>query len=467
MKDKDHPLPAGADHPSDHASNASNASNAPASLASPSRRQLVRVVLQGAALPGVCAAFGVAGAHAATPSAGTKASSAASAAGDTVTVLRDFNDPYLELLRLLTVAAEIEHGLMVQYLYAGFSVKPVYQAVAGYGAPNTNDLIGIAVQEMQHLGKVNQLLVALGASPVMIREDFPFEPDIIPFRLHLEPMSRASLGKYVWCESPPGATDLAQQRNPSDQAFCSMLELALGKDQRPNFVGNLYDAVIATVKELTATKEASLPDLLAWLPALQEIKNEGEVGHFKFFKRTFLGKHEGFGGRPDPWMLPVADALYPAYQLPVDPTAYAGHANQIKDPLAQRLAWLGNLHYWVVLNLLSVGYSVGSQDLIALSRGHMMVPFNSLARQLAKMGSGMPFDPLGQGYLRTAKNGGSLRFIRHLLSEADRLEAQIGKELPSDYAVGFCKSTSGALAQLEPKIRSARAPMQPWDDGLA
>ena len=43
-----------------------------------------------------------------------------------MTVLRDFNDPYLELLRLLTVAAEIEHGLMVQYLYAGFSVKPVY-----------------------------------------------------------------------------------------------------------------------------------------------------------------------------------------------------------------------------------------------------------------------------------------------------------------------------------------------------
>ncbi len=442
---------------------ASTADAAVLGLPSPSRRRLVRVVLQGAALPGVCSVLGVPGAHAATPSAGAPAP----AAGDTVTVLRDFNDPYLELLRLLTVAAEIEHGLMVQYLYAAFSVKPVYQAVAGYGAPNTNDLIGIAVQEMQHLGKVNQLLVALGASPALIREDLPFEPDIIPFRLRLEPMSRASLGKYVWCESPPGATDVARQRNPGDQAFCRMLEHALGKDQRPNFVGDLYDAVIATVKELAAARDASLPDLPAWLPVLDEIKKEGELGHFQFFKRTFLGKHEGFGGRPDPWMLPVADALYPAYQLPVDPTAFSGNPNQIKDPLAQRLAWLGNLHYWVVLNLLSVGYSVGSQDLIALSRGHMMVPFNALARALAKMGSGMPFDPLGQGYLRTAKNGGSLRFIRHLLSEADRLEAQIGKELPSDYALGFCRSTSAALAQLEPKIRTARAPTQPWYDGLA
>lgn len=241
----------------------------------------------------------------------------------------------------------------------------------------------------------------------------------------------------------------------------------LGKDQRPNFVGDLYDAVMHTVKELAATKEASLPDLKAWLPVLQEIKNEGEHGHYQFFRRTFLGRHEGFGGRPDPWMLPTSDAHYPAYQLPIDPTAYPGHPNQIKDPAAQRLAWLGNLHYWVVLNLLSLGYSTGSQDLIALSRGHMMVPFNSLARQLAKMGSGMPFDPLGQGYLNNVRSGGGIRFIRHLLAEADRLEARVGKDLPSDYAVGFCKATSAALVQLEPAVRGARAPTRPWDDGLA
>ncbi len=430
-------------------------------LASPSRRQMVRVVLQGAALPVVGSALG-------GTSVGVRAADSAPAAlaSDTSTVIRDFSDPYLELLRLLTVAAEIEHGLMVQYLYAAFSVKPVYRAVAGNGAPNTNDLVGIAVQEMQHLGKVNQLLVALGASPVMIREDFPFEPDIIPFRLRLEPMSRASLGRYVWCESPPGATVVHHVHSAEDVAFCRLLEHVLGKEQRPNFVGNLYDAVISAVKEVATLRDTGLPDVLAWLPLLQEIKSEGELGHFQFFKRTFLGKHEGFGGRPDPWMLPVSDPLYPAFQLPIDPTAYIGHQHQILDPTAQRLAWLGNLHYWLVLNLLSLGYSVGSQDMVALSRGHMMVPFQSLARRLAQMGSGMPFDPLGQGYLRSVKNGGSLRFIRHLLDEADRLEAQIGKDLPSDYAMGFCKVTSSALRQIEPALHAARAPTLPWDDGL-
>ncbi|MEQ1805704.1 MAG: ferritin-like domain-containing protein [Burkholderiaceae bacterium] len=440
----------------------SDSESAVGEMHNPSRRQMVRVMLQSAAaVPLMGAALGAAPAGA--NAAGSQAEAPAS---DVATVIRDFSDPYLELLRLLTVAAEIEHGLMVQYLYAAFSVKPVYRAVAGHGAPNTNDLIGIAVQEMQHLGKVNQLLVALGASPVMIREDFPFEPDIIPFRLRLEPMSRASLGRYVWCESPPGATDVHHVHGAEDLAFCRLLEHVLGKEQRPNFVGNLYDAVMSAVNEVAATKDASLPDVLAWLPALQEIKSEGELGHFQFFKRTFLGKHEGFGGRPDPWMLPASDPLYPAFQLPVDPTAYIGHQHQILDPAAQRLAWLGNLHYWVVLNLLSLGYSVGSQDMVALSRGHMMVPFQSLARQLAQMGSGMPFDPLGQGYLRSVKNGGSLRFLRRLLDEADRLEAQIGKGLPSDYAVGFCKATSAALGQLEPVLRTARAPTQPWDDGL-
>jgi hypothetical protein len=39
---------------------------------------------------------------------------------------RDFSNPYLELIRLLKEAAEIEHDLMVQYLYCAFSLKPAY-----------------------------------------------------------------------------------------------------------------------------------------------------------------------------------------------------------------------------------------------------------------------------------------------------------------------------------------------------
>jgi ferritin-like protein len=435
------------------------------SPASSQRRQFVRVVLQAAALPIAYSALEVPSARAAEPR-GAKPLTG----NDPVHIVRDFQDPYLELLRLLNVAAEIEHGLMVQYLYCAFSIKPRYAALAGYGAPSANDILGIAIQEMQHLGKVNNLLGALGAAPVLIREDFPYEPDIIPFRFRLEPASRASLAKYVWTESPIGATDLAKARTVEDRTFCRQLDQVLSNGQRrPNFVGPLYDALIALVKEVDATKDKSLPDLKPFVPILEAIKAEGEVGHYQTFRKTFLGVHPGFAGAANVWQRPVTDPLYPAYQLPHNPTAYVGHENQIQDPAARRLAWLGNMHYWSLLNLLSTGYSKGSTELVLASRTHMMGPFMSLARQLAKTGSGMPFDPLGQGYGRSASNKGSANYLRHLLAETDRFEKQIGKDLPSDYPVGVCGITEQVLTRVEPQLRAALAPMaiDPWDVGLA
>ena len=102
-------------------------------------------------------------------------------------VVRDFSDPYLELIRLLHEASEVEHSLMLQYLYGAFSLKPAYRAIAGNPAPSANDLMGVAIQEMQHMGTVNRMLVALGAAPHLLREDFPYEPEVYPFPFNLEP----------------------------------------------------------------------------------------------------------------------------------------------------------------------------------------------------------------------------------------------------------------------------------------
>jgi hypothetical protein len=440
---------------------------------SPSRRRLFRVALQGATLPAVCSLLGgIAGeawgaAAVFLAPSGTPAASVSAGFGAGGRVVRDFNDPYIELLRLLHVAAEIEHALMTQYLYAAFSVKPIYQAIAGHGAPNSNDLLGVAIQEMQHLGKVNQLLVALGAGPTLIREDFPYEPDIYPFPFHLEPLSRASLAKYVWTEAPLGATDIAKAKTAADRSFCNELERVLGTGARPNYIGSLYDNVIAAATELDAAKDKSLPNLEPWIRTLHDIKSEGELGHFQFFKRVFMGTHEGFGGHGDVWARSVADPLYPANQVPVNPTAYVGHDHQIPDPQTLKLAWLGDLHYWILLTLLSAGYSHGSAEHIALARAHMMGPFWSLARKLSGMGSGMPFDPLSLGYARGVTREGSSRLLSRLLGEADTFEKRLVAVLPNDYPIDCCRGTQQALAQLEGRIQSACAPTQPWNDGLA
>jgi hypothetical protein len=79
-----------------------------------------------------------------------------------------FDDSTLELVRLLRDGAEIEHSLLVQYLYAAFSVKlPEYAHLAGW--PNHRyggrplHLIGVAIEEMTHLDVVNELHSSLSA----------------------------------------------------------------------------------------------------------------------------------------------------------------------------------------------------------------------------------------------------------------------------------------------------------------
>lgn len=382
-------------------------------------------------------------------------------------ITRDFGDPWIELMRLLHEAAEVEHSLMIQYLYAAFSIKKDYQKIIGYGAPGSNDLLGVAIQEMQHLGKVNQLLVALGAAPTLIREDFPYEPEIYPFVFNLEPLSHGSLAKYVWTESPPGATDFRRAENDEDRKFCQNIELALGNNPRPNYIGNLYDSIIYVMKELDALKDLNIPDLRPWISEIHDIKTQGEVDHFRFFKSLFTGNHAGFGGVSDVWSRPASDPRYPANQLLLNPTAYQGHDRQIQDPQACSLAWLGNLHYWIILNLLSEGYSHGSSEHIALARAHMMGPFLALAGKLSVAGAGMPFDPLGIGYSPGLTRQANTRILSHLLNETDKLEKLLNTVLPADYPENFCQMTLTAIKRLEPKINAAHAPILPWDDGLA
>ncbi len=85
-----------------------------------------------------------------------------------------------DLIDALGRAAEIEHAIMCQYLYAAFSLD--------FGAPGLGpidgeivrgfaiNLLRIARQEMEHLGLVSNLLVAIGAPPNFDRPNLPLPP---------------------------------------------------------------------------------------------------------------------------------------------------------------------------------------------------------------------------------------------------------------------------------------------------
>lgn len=104
--------------------------------------------------------------------------------------------PVQEARALLQVAAAIEHALLLQYLYALYSLDT---KMPSYGALSET-LKDIAIEEMGHLITVQNLLLAIGGEVYFSRESPRPEDDPFPFRL--QPVASTSLAKYVTAESP-------------------------------------------------------------------------------------------------------------------------------------------------------------------------------------------------------------------------------------------------------------------------
>ncbi len=352
-------------------------------------------------------------------------------------IVRDFADPHLELLRLLREAAEIEHALMLQYLYCAFSLRGSYQSLAGDGQAKADSLIGVAIQEMRHLAAVNRLLVALGGCPHLDRQDFPYEPDIYPFQFELEPISRSCLAKYVFCEAPAGVFDKAAAKSADDEAFRLRVIREFRGTRRPNHVGSLYRSILGMLDEVTRMRNSPISpsDADAWRSKLVEIMEEGEVDHYKFFRSAFDATHPALcvAGVESVWLLDRTDPKYPAHPVPTNPTAYVGHPNQITSTAALVLAWLGNLHYWLTLSTLDLAYRYKDDTAISLAMVQMMSTLWPLAATLPLHGAGMPFDPLSMGYALGTGIRESKRIIVSLGREALSFARSIEHRLPSNY----------------------------------
>jgi len=198
--------------------------------------------------------------------------------------------------------------------------------------------MGVIIEEMLHLRGANRLLVELGATPILTRQDFPYESDLYPFPFELAPLNDVRLAKYTYCEADP--VRLARVRSFDDNSSYVMdkIKSTLGENEiSANHVGKLYDAITTTLAEL---KEIGDPDIdyNAWFQHIGDIKAEGEHGHFKFFHSLYEASHPLIANTPDIWSLPASDARYPSYDVPVNPTAYDGRPNSIEDTDLRALA---------------------------------------------------------------------------------------------------------------------------------
>jgi hypothetical protein len=115
-----------------------------------------------------------------------------------------------QLWWLLAEAAQLEHMIMCQYLYAEFSLKDGTDGLTGGQAEAVGRwrtaLHRIAVEEMLHLALVSNLMTAIGAAPVFGRPNFPQRSGYFPagVQLDLLPFGEQALRHFLFLERPEG-----------------------------------------------------------------------------------------------------------------------------------------------------------------------------------------------------------------------------------------------------------------------
>jgi hypothetical protein len=118
-----------------------------------------------------------------------------------------------ELINALQEAVQVEHGLMIQYLFAALSCKK--RASEGLSEEEVEivrqweaRILRIARDEMAHLATACNLITAIGGSPDFNRPNFPqVEHHWFPFGFHLQKLDTESLARFVRAESPKPAVD--------------------------------------------------------------------------------------------------------------------------------------------------------------------------------------------------------------------------------------------------------------------
>jgi hypothetical protein len=292
------------------------------------------------------------------------------------------------LIYTLGKAAELEHLVMLQYLFAAFSLKQradegltseAFAAVERW----RSTLLEISEQEMLHLALVQNLLTAVGAAPRLARPNFPMPAYAYPagVRIELVPFGEAALRHFAFLERPEGmdvedaegfeaiAQAVALPHDESDEIVPHLQEF--------DTIGQLYRSIQLGVEHLDerigpkrlfigppnaqATEEhfrwpelVAVTDLASARQAIDTIVEQGEGARGEW-------RHAHFGrllGILDEYLeLKKADPEFeparPVVAANVRPQPTGVVVPQITDAGTTRCMDLLNVAYEVLLQLLS------------------------------------------------------------------------------------------------------------------
>jgi hypothetical protein len=361
------------------------------------------------------------------------------------------------VIYLLSIAAEIEHALMVQYLYSAYSLggPQVPEAQRAAVLNWQNIILGIAKEEMGHFITVQNILRLIGGPLNFRREEFPWDSDLIAFPFTLEPLSRGAVAKYVIAESP---TNWGSAATPVEKA--EIEAQATENAGRPvKQVGVLYHYMITLLSDprvipdsafladtlpfqagwdewgrayggpTAASGQEQRPDLLVQtaysrasaVAALQAVAEQGEApiedfesnqpSHFS----KFLAVWKAYPAVAQPARLVAVNPIAPFDPDLLDVSSHRTKAalkehapvTPIANPATARWAILSNLRYRILLSYLIHTLSLSGPELAQPpknARGLLvhstfgeMYNLRALASMLVQLPAGPPTAELRAG----------------------------------------------------------------------
>lgn len=326
-----------------------------------------------------------------------------------------------ELVLALREAAEIEHGLMIQYLFPALTMKKhLSEGLTGPQQRLAREwegvILRVAVEEMGHLATVSNLLAAVGAGPHLSRPNFPQQVGYYPFAFDLVPFSDEALYRMLVFELPQGHVLPDPPARPQE---ASAFDAVAPDELEYTFVGELYEQIrqgFASLDERTlfiGPPEAQIDD--DWsveLDVRRVVDRAGAFAAIDDIVRDGEGTPADRRGSHYARFLDVrkeyADAGHFAAARDVVPNPQtrdlrgAGPGTVLTHPDALRTAELFNAVYEVVLLLLAEFFALGGgtrakQAVRSAAARLMSTGIRPIAEVLTEMPAGDPADPRRAG----------------------------------------------------------------------
>jgi ferritin-like protein len=286
------------------------------------------------------------------------------------------------LYYMLCEAAELEHGIMCQYLFAAFSLKQsVDEGLTAEEAAKVQSwhktISRIATQEMLHLSLVQNLLSAIGGAPHLSRPNFPHPARHYPAGVHLalRPFGEQALRHFMFLERPEG---MALDDADGMVAFSRAAPVMHAGDIVPRgqdfaTVGHLYRSIEAGIARLAekfgeqwlfcgppraqATRQyfgwpelIAVTDVASAQRAIEEILEQGE-GPRGHWRDAHFGQFVQILDEYD--SLRAANVAFdparPAVAVNVRPPEREVDTPLVTDPLTARVMDLFNVCYETLL----------------------------------------------------------------------------------------------------------------------